>query len=82
MIYLHLGAHKTATTYLQELFERNQDLIFDAGRAYWQLGLLRLVIDAEFREASEVLQRRRLLLRHLTKRNWRPMQRLREMILA
>ena len=33
MIYLHLGAHKTATTYIQDLLELNRGPIWGGGRA-------------------------------------------------
>ena len=45
MIRLHLGVHKTATTYLQELFALNRGRIAMAGRAYWPLIHLRPAID-------------------------------------
>lgn len=35
MIRIHLGVHKTATTYLQNLFELNRARIAAAGSAYW-----------------------------------------------
>lgn len=41
MIRLHLGVHKTATTYLQDLFELNRGRIALAGRAYWPLADVR-----------------------------------------
>lgn len=44
MIRLHLGAHKTATTYLQELFALNRGRIAAAGRAYWLLAHIRSTI--------------------------------------
>lgn len=45
MIRLHLGAHKTATTYLQELFTLNRGAIAEAGRAYWPLAQLRPLMN-------------------------------------
>lgn len=45
VIYLHLGAHKTATTYLQTRMAINQGRIYRAGRAYWPLEQLRPRIE-------------------------------------
>lgn len=53
MIYLHLGAHKTATTYLQDLFALNQGRIARGGRGYWRLDQIRPVI----RQAIETERR-------------------------
>lgn len=44
-LYLHLGAHKTATTYLQDLLEANAARIAEAGRVYWRRDLVRPKID-------------------------------------
>lgn len=41
MIYLHLGVHKTATTYLQDLLAANQGKMASIGRAYWALSQIR-----------------------------------------
>jgi len=49
LIYLHLGAHKTATTYLQDLMGQNQGRIAQSGRAYWLRKQIRGDIEYGFR---------------------------------
>lgn len=44
MIYLHLGAHKTATTYLQDLLDLNRGKIWKAGVAYWPRQQIRKIL--------------------------------------
>lgn len=44
MIYLHLGVHKTATTYLQELLLTNWGKMAANGRAFWPLTHIRPVL--------------------------------------
>lgn len=58
MIYLHLGVHKTATTYIQDLFELNQGRIASAGRAYWTRGQFRPLFQWGLR-AGDISGRRR-----------------------
>lgn len=67
MIYLHLGVHKTATTYLQDLFELNQGRIADAGRAYWTREHFRPLIQWGFR-AREMSGRHPLVRRFMQPR--------------
>ena len=50
MIYLHLGAHKTATTYLQAILELNQGRIAAGGRAYWRIDQLRPLIEGGIKD--------------------------------
>jgi hypothetical protein len=45
MIYMHVGVHKTATTYLQSLLAANQGKMAAAGRAYWILWQIRGVLQ-------------------------------------
>jgi hypothetical protein len=40
-VYLHLGAHKTGTTYCQTVFKINQDKLRKAGVMYWDLNYTR-----------------------------------------
>lgn len=49
---LHLGAHKTGTTYLQNLLEVNQGLIAASGQAYWPLAAVRTPIWQGLRETA------------------------------
>lgn len=67
MIYLHLGVHKTATTYLQDLFELNQGRIAGAGRAYWTREQFRPLIQWGLR-AGEMSGRHPLVRRVLRPR--------------
>lgn len=53
MIRLHLGVHKTATTYLQDLFELNRGRIAAAGCAYWPLIYIRPVIAYSLWSAAQ-----------------------------
>jgi hypothetical protein len=45
MIYLHVGLHKTATTYIQSLLAANQGKMAAVGRAYWILWQIRGVLQ-------------------------------------
>lgn len=80
MIYLHLGVHKTATTYIQELFLQNLDIIFDAGRAYWPLDLVRPIIASGFDRVIIPRETKLYLLRRLLAHQKPPMQGLQEIV--
>lgn len=51
-LILHLGVHKTATTYLQSLLAHNQKLLASKERFYWTLEQLRRPIATAISEAS------------------------------
>ena len=78
MIYLHLGVHKTATTYLQDLFALNQGRIASAGRAYWRLDQIRGDIDLGMREALAPRRGPRALAKRLLETPRPPLHRLRD----
>ena len=47
LLRFHIGAHKTATTYIQELLQTNLDLIQANATVYWPLAETRAVISHE-----------------------------------
>jgi hypothetical protein len=80
MIYLHLGVHKTATTYLQNLFAHNQGRIAIGGRAYWRLDELRPVLANGLAEARTRRNERFGFVRQLLCNHAPPFRRLEEML--
>ena len=48
IVKLHLGSHKTATTYLQNLLDNNRGLLADRGVTYWPLDVVRPIIHRFF----------------------------------
>lgn len=78
MIYLHIGVHKTATTYLQSLLAANQGRMAAAGRAYWILHQIRgilseLQLDRNWTVAG---------IKYLAENRRSPLHRLRELVAA
>lgn len=58
-VKIHIGAHKTATTYIQSWLESHQGVIYDTGSAYWRLDQIRAPIrygidDIRKREQSKI----------------------------
>jgi hypothetical protein len=80
VIYLHLGAHKTATTYLQSLFAQNQGKIAIGGRAYWRLDQVRPLVANGLAEARTRTQERFGFVRQLLCNRAPPFQSLGEML--
>ncbi len=71
-IHLHLGAHKTATTFLQKTLARNRELLLENGVLYLPLAETRkkvskhlLAISAEDRDPSSLALHRERLLKGL-----------------
>lgn len=70
VIRLHLGAHKTATTYLQHRLNSNRKHLADAGIAYWPTEDVRPVFKSAF-ERHKTQQSRSALRRLLRQREGR-----------
>ncbi|MEM6586701.1 MAG: hypothetical protein AAF692_13195 [Pseudomonadota bacterium] len=53
VIRLHVGAHKTATTYIQDTLACNRDASAGAGVAYWPRETVRPLVNAMIRQRKE-----------------------------